>query len=385
MAYASIMTTDERLPDARSEDDSSHDPPPRSTLIDIIFVIIKVFPLMIAFILITWAITKYGERSSEEIDRQCRDRSQQSIGFKGDADFYGLGIRLGIYLQWASAFLTNWFTPFEREPFTVTYFVFSISLTIAVIARVFSQQCTFAAEMFVVLTMFWGGLNVILLMPMLRGIMVDRNLEVPLEVRGKIYNKLKTSQGLIWTSSLLNVFMSPVTIWYWVRIAKVGQRDFASTPGLTTSLFFFARIYGHGIKVLSIFMATASGINLLWFTWLLFPLKHDSTFKDKRLEARLGGIIWLLLNLSFFPLSIAYETISKAMMVPMAYVTFGLNLVVSCIGMARAYYRFANHTRAKPRLQAVQEAYYFLDNHTEMTPERLQDVLSNQKALKFIR
>ena len=128
-------------------------------------------------------------------------------------------------------------TPFERQLVIVTYFVFSISLTIAVLV---SQQCTFAAVIFFVLTMFWGGLNVILLVPMLRGIMVDRNLAIPLEERGKIYNKLKTSPGLMWTSSVLNTSMSPTTIWYWVRIAKVGQREFAATPGLTTSLFFFA-------------------------------------------------------------------------------------------------------------------------------------------------
>lgn len=95
------MTTDERPPD------SIHDPPPRSTLIDIVFVFIKTVPLRIVFILITWATIKHGERSSEEIDRWCQDRSQKSIGFEGDADFYGLDIRLGIHLQWALAFLTN--------------------------------------------------------------------------------------------------------------------------------------------------------------------------------------------------------------------------------------------------------------------------------------
>ena len=95
------MTTDERPPD------SIHDPPPRSTLIDTVFVFIKTVPWRIVFILITWATIKHGERSSEEIDRRCQDRSQKSIGFEGDADFYGLSIRLGIHLQWALAFLTN--------------------------------------------------------------------------------------------------------------------------------------------------------------------------------------------------------------------------------------------------------------------------------------
>lgn len=93
--------------------------------------------------------------------------------------------------------------------------------------------------------------------------MVDRNLAIPLEERGEIYNKLKTTPGLMWTSSLLKISMSPITIWYWVRIAEVGQRDFAATPGLTTSLFFFARIHGQGIKVLGIFIATTSATNLL--------------------------------------------------------------------------------------------------------------------------
>lgn len=72
-------------------------------------------------------------------------------------------------------------------------------------------------------------------------------------------------------------------------------------------------------------------------------------------------------------------------MLPLFYVTFGLKLVVACICMARAYYRSANYPCAEPRLQAVREAYYRLDTRTEMTPERLQDLLTNQRALQLIR
>ena len=36
---------------------------------------------------------------------------QSCPGFKGNPDFYGAGIRIGIYLQWASAWLSNTFNP----------------------------------------------------------------------------------------------------------------------------------------------------------------------------------------------------------------------------------------------------------------------------------
>lgn len=315
---------------------SNNDSPPRSKLAEILRISIKTVPLILTFSLLTWALVRYGERSSGEVGTLCNSRSQQSSGFGGDSDFYGLGIRLGLYLQWASSFITNWFTPTEREPVVVTYIIFNLSITMAVLARVFGQQCTFVAEMFVVLTMFWGGLNVILLVPLLRGISTDRYHEISPKDRENALQILKTSQSLKWASNLSNCFMSPITIWFWARLVVVGQQDFATTPG-QTSLFFFARIQGQGVRALSIFMTVASVINFLWFNWLLFPLEVDLDLQNKNLERILGGLVWGPLNTLLIPVCILFELATVLTMILMSVLTFTLGLLFGAIALARAH------------------------------------------------
>lgn len=40
--------------------------------------------------------------------RQTTPTSSPACGFAGNPDIYGLGIRLGLYAQWLSTFLSNW-------------------------------------------------------------------------------------------------------------------------------------------------------------------------------------------------------------------------------------------------------------------------------------
>ena len=145
--------------------------------------------------------------------------------------------------------------------------------------------------------MFWGGLNILIVL-LHRGITLDRLAKISVSERDAedVFRRLKTSNGLKWSSSLLNFFMSPITIWFWEHLAAVGQWEFALSPG-NTSLFFFAQIQEQGIKGLSIFMTIASNINFLWFNYLILPLRSDPTLQENSLESMLGGLIWLFLNL----------------------------------------------------------------------------------------
>lgn len=306
-----------------------------SILLEILGIIVKTVPLVLIFSLLIWTLTKYGERSLEETRVECNDRSRPMIGFEGDSDFYGPGIRLGLYLQWASSFITNCFTPTEREPVIVTYIIFSLSITVAVLARTFGQQCTFVAEMFVVLTMFWGGLN-ILLVPMLRGMALDRLTNIP---SGESYVAMfnQGSQGLKWTLSLLNFFMSPITIWFWGRLAVVGEKDFAPTPG-NTSLFFFARIQEHGVKSLSIFMTIASVVNFVWFVYVMLPLRMDPNLENVGVESMVGGAIWLCLNTLLFPFWFFHWLVSMLLMVFVATLSICFKISMQMIARRRNFH-----------------------------------------------
>ena len=323
--------------------------------IEIPIICAKTLPLILAFSLSTWALVRHGQRplgeigtlcqERQHIDTLCKNRQQQSIGFQGDADFYGLGIRLGLYLQWASSFITNWFTPMERPAFVITYVIFNLSITIAVLVRVFGQQCTFVAEIFVVLTLFWGGLNVVLLVPLLRGITLNATMDITLPKNRDSIRMIQTSPSLKWASNLLNCFMSPVTIWFWVRLAAVGQQDFGSTPG-QTSLFFFARIQRHGVKTLSIFMSVASVFNFLWFSWILFPLRgppNDEDLEDDSFEVFLCELVWVPLTLLMWPLYTSFNVVTLPTLYFMGWLMIpSLTRLLNLISLARKGYRQLN-------------------------------------------
>lgn len=146
--------------------------------------------------------------------------------------------------------------------------------------------------MFVVLMMFWGGLN-ISAVPLLRGVTLDRLAKISISERDAedVLKRFKTSSGLKWSLILLDFFMSPITVWFWGRLA-VGQREFAPLLG-NTSLSFFAQIQEQGIKDPSMFMTIASTINFLGFSYLVLPLRSGPTLQDNSLESMLGGLIWL--------------------------------------------------------------------------------------------
>ncbi|KAF2239787.1 hypothetical protein EV356DRAFT_495557 [Viridothelium virens] len=182
------------MPSIRSSSALTSRVPRRSRppiILELLIIGFKTISLLLIFSILLWALINYGEKLPQETNAECNDRSQQMIGFEGDSDFYGLGIRLGLYLQWASSFLTNCFTPTEREPVIVTYVIFSLSITIAILVKIFTQQCSFVAEIFVVLTMFWGGLN-ILVVPMAQGTTWDPIAE--LGVREGILKAFQCSQ-----------------------------------------------------------------------------------------------------------------------------------------------------------------------------------------------
>ena len=240
----------------------------------------KIGALLLIFSFLTWTLVRYGERTHDEVEVICKDRAQQAVGFQGDPDFYGLGIRIGLYLQWMSALVTNWFTPAERRAVITAYIVFSISITAAILVKIFSRKCTFVAEMFVVLTMFWGGLNVVLL-PLLHAAFFEGLVTASNETTmRKLSLRNRDFEGLKWSMSLLNYFMSPITIWFWARLAAVGYRDFYSTPG-GSSLYCFARISEYSIRAFSIFMSIISATNFTWFNYVSLPLRVDQSSGDE--------------------------------------------------------------------------------------------------------
>ena len=93
-------------------------------------------------------------------DRLCPGRANE-LGFVGNPDFYGLDIRLGIYLQWLAQILAD--TAIRSKPdLYIGLFganvVFALALTVAVLVLTFGRQCAFTAEIILIIFMTWGHL-----------------------------------------------------------------------------------------------------------------------------------------------------------------------------------------------------------------------------------
>ena len=78
-------------------------------------------------------------------------------GFVGNSDIYGLGVRLGIYLQWLSCLLANHTLPDTRSALAQAYMIFLIAICAAIVVMSVQSTCTFAIEIVILYYMFFGG------------------------------------------------------------------------------------------------------------------------------------------------------------------------------------------------------------------------------------
>lgn len=80
-----------------------------------------------------------------------------STGFIGDADTYGLGIRIGIYLQWISCFIANQTLANVRERLAQAYLTFNVAIVTTILVMSARQTCYFTLEMILMYYFYFGG------------------------------------------------------------------------------------------------------------------------------------------------------------------------------------------------------------------------------------
>ena len=208
-----------------------------------LFIVIPAGTIMISIILglvfspvilLTWASVRYGERRHSNT-AQCADRST-SDGFIGNPDFYGFGIRIGIYLQWLASLLANAFLPKDRRFMAGAYACLTVAFFVAMLVLMFQNNCSYTAEVIVLLNLLWGGSQTVL-MPY-----VDNEF------------KWKPLRGLQLLIIPLLLPLITVSTWFWVRLAVFGEVDFAPTPR-GTSFFLLSHIRSSSILPASQFVA----------------------------------------------------------------------------------------------------------------------------------
>jgi hypothetical protein len=108
-----------------------------------------------SFGILLWALVRYGQNGNTNIP-DCISR-EVSDGFTRNSDFYGFGIRLGLYFQWSATLIANVLLPNDWYAMFGAYLVFSLALIIAVLVLTFQHTCTFTAEIIVIIFMYWAG------------------------------------------------------------------------------------------------------------------------------------------------------------------------------------------------------------------------------------
>jgi hypothetical protein len=160
----------------------------------------------------------------------CASRSTEGCGFVGNSDLYGLGIRLGIYLQLLAMTLAMALLKRKGHDQVVTYNVFILSLLIALFVTSFDDQCVFEVELIMLQYIIWSGYFTMFVWLYL--------------AFGKTGVPQKGSMMVISMSSYPIVGYS---FYFWLSIVRNIPTRFTPTP-CGTSYFLFARIDAHNFK-----------------------------------------------------------------------------------------------------------------------------------------
>lgn len=119
-------------------------------LSQLIFLYLAI-PSILITTLVLYAKTRNGPSA-------CSSRiTDGQAGFIGSPDFYGLGIRLGFYFQWAASIIANVLLPDDQLNLVITYAFLSLAFELALIVLIFVPGCVFDAEVIIALFIFFGG------------------------------------------------------------------------------------------------------------------------------------------------------------------------------------------------------------------------------------
>jgi len=253
------------------------------------FLAFVAIPLIIALVLVA-----QQKRHGED---QCRQRAT-SCGFVGNEDAYGLGIRLGVYLQWLTACLVITVFPSEERSLIIALATFSSALTVAIFVLSFDNQCTFSIE---IIVMLWITFTTELLASMTKTAMNIIEVaiqEVPSSsVSGRVMSfrvnldDPKGMHGLYLGTNLVEHLILGYSIWFWCRLAIDQEATFVQTP-CGTSVFFLARVQSErGITAVSVIMA-------LFSTAFLFHAFVGWVFKclfSKKTNDRILSVVMICL------------------------------------------------------------------------------------------
>ena len=173
-----------------------------------ILLCLSLFTITI-YAIYAWSIFFFGG-SNPSNGPSCYRRRREE-GFQGNSDLYGLGIRLGFYIQLATILFTNVRCPELGRELSAGFAVSSLALMIALLLVVYEHTCAFTAEVFILLAMLFGG-GVIVIFPLgsMSPEIEHRSEKMPLELERPLERVHGFHAALEWYFGALG----PVLAWF---------------------------------------------------------------------------------------------------------------------------------------------------------------------------
>lgn len=162
----------------------------------------------------------------------------EACGFDGNSDLYGLGIRVGIYMQWASSFIMYGWYPEGREGLTESYIVFLFAILIVIMVQTLQASPVYAVEILLLTYFIFGGAWAV------TAVGARRSHVQRMKRAGRLRSMSVT---LILTAAA--IYCS----WFWLRGIHF-EENFRPTP-CGTYIFFFAKIPFYNKHITKFFAA----------------------------------------------------------------------------------------------------------------------------------
>lgn len=153
--------------------------------------------------------------------------------FDGNIDMYGLGIRIGFYIQWYSAILASWLAPSEVPSIRLTVNLFIAATFLALLIQVIDNVSNLQiVEIYIILLLTFGYYLFFVPLYIWR-LLTSCNPALdpsrfPLVPAGRVYSVL---------SFLLLIAVASFQLWFWFARVPQLSRQRCEEYG-----FFFARI-----------------------------------------------------------------------------------------------------------------------------------------------
>jgi len=137
----------------------------------------------------------------------------------GNADMYGLGIRIGFYLQWYGTILASWLAPPEVPNLRLANMFF---ITATFIALVIQRDTLLPSEIYIILLLFFGSTLYLLLVNLWRVATGFNDRWDP--TRFPMAEPPKKTANLLYSLLLMAVLL--FMLWFWsVRVPTLDGED----------------------------------------------------------------------------------------------------------------------------------------------------------------